>query len=173
MSFLLNLYFHGNWSQQLTFTFFKSVSPSSRLQYICLPWFEITNGYWNFQLIQLFQLFLMWKWKPNRFSFTADVSMCYKQSHKFLWWYFFRKAKCHHALLDRECKSINTFFFPHPFSVKKVTHSAFIRSGHFFSSWKLSPSNTISHLLRLLCWSRNVCSLLWTGNWFKESVLLI
>lgn len=67
MSVLLNLHFHGNSSQQLTFTkknnsqvffFLKEiqwhfwVSPSSRLQYVCLPWLEITNGYWNFQLIR-------------------------------------------------------------------------------------------------------------------------
>lgn len=48
------------------------------------------------------------------------------------------KAKCHHALLGRECKSVNTFSFSffHPFLVKRqlTTESILLSSEVVISS---------------------------------------
>lgn len=87
-------------------------------------------------------------------------------------WSFLIKAKCHHALLGREFKSINTsfLFFFSSFSSKKAAdhwiHSTFIRSGHFFSlcldGWLLQ---TQYHIYVSTCgpwFRRTVCSLFWT-----------
>lgn len=97
----------------------------------------------------------------------------------FIYFYFFIKAKCHHALLDRECKSINTYYLLvfHPFSVKSqlIIESILLSSEVVISSpldsW---PLQTQYHIYVSTCVGLEL-SVPWSKLFlgFKEGVLLI
>lgn len=93
-----------------------------------LPRFKITHGYKNFQLIHKITATIpnvKMKTKSiyayNKCLTVMHIAILHSITHISVEVFFFFFHQGHHALLDRECKSMNTYFLLvfHPFSVKK------------------------------------------------------